>query len=161
MALDHLAPAHERTMLLKVVGGGHNVELSVPDDATIRQVKEAVETSTGLAPEYQRLLYRGKAFDDDSVSAISAGLADRTKVMLMHSAAYARDQQAIEALKAVEREIDALEAKRGALSSVALEGLSTQLCCKLDAVEVGDSDGLRASRKRLLMRCDGLTSGNT
>ena len=145
-------------MLLKVVGAGHSVEISVSDDATIRHVKEAVETSTGLAPEHQRLLYRGKAFDDDTAPALAAGLADRTKVMLMHSAVYARDQKAIEALRAVELELDALEAKRGTVSAATLEELSTQLCCKLDAVEVSDSDRLRASRKRLLTRCDGFVS---
>uniref|UniRef100_A0A7S4J8B3 Ubiquitin-like domain-containing protein n=1 Tax=Prymnesium polylepis TaxID=72548 RepID=A0A7S4J8B3_9EUKA len=143
-------------LLLKVQGAGHSVEVSVADDATILHIKQAVEASTGLAPEYQRLLHRGKAFDDDCAGAMAVGIADRTKVMLMRSPAYARDQQAIEAIQAISLEIDALEARRGEASAATREEMSTQLSCKLDAVDVGDSDALRQRRRKELKRCEQL-----
>ena len=142
------------SLLLKVSGAGHNVEISVPDDATVLTIKKAVKEQTGLAIEYQKLLYRGKAFDDDSASVASVGISDRTKIMLMRSPAYARDEQAITAIEAVRREIDALEAKRDEADAAALEELSTQLCCKLDAVDVGDSSSLRSLRREQLKRCE-------
>lgn len=142
------------SLLLKINGAGFNVEVSVPDDATILTIKEAIYAQTGLALEYQRLLYRGKSFDYDSASAVSVGIADRTKLMLMRSPAFARDEQAIAAIEAVRQEIDALEAKRGEANAVALDELSTQLCCKLDAVDVGDSSTLRSLRRAQLKRCE-------
>ena len=70
---------------LKVSGAGHNIELTVDELETIGGIKTAVHGATGLHPSYQRLLVRGKAFDDDSVSLTAAGIGDRTKLMLMHS----------------------------------------------------------------------------
>lgn len=143
-------------MLLKVAGAGHSAELTVADDATIGAIKLAVEGATGLAPGYQRLLCRGKALDDDEANAQSVGVLDRTKLMLMHSPAHARDAQALSAIDAIARDIAALEAaaERGSASVVEQ---CTQFCCKLDAVEVGESDSLRQLRRRLLARCDALS----
>ncbi|KAL1510580.1 hypothetical protein AB1Y20_006881 [Prymnesium parvum] len=143
-------------MLLKVQGAGHDVQLTLAEDATILQLKEAIEASTGLVPVYQRLLFRGKTFDEDSALASSVGIADRTKVMLMHSQAYAQDRQAIEAIAALALELDALEARRETVDAAVLDELSTQICCKLDAVEVGDSHALRMRRKAQLKRCEEL-----
>ena len=68
---------------LKVSGAGHNIELTVDESETIGGIKAAVLGATGLHPSYQRLLVRGKAFDDDSVSLSAAGIGDRTKLMLL------------------------------------------------------------------------------
>ena len=77
---------------LKVSGAGHNIELTVDESETIGGIKAAVLEATGLHPSYQRLLVRGKAFDDDSVSLSAAGIGDRTKLMLMHSRVSQRGQ---------------------------------------------------------------------
>jgi hypothetical protein len=77
---------------LKVSGAGHNIELTVDESETIGGIKAAVLGATGLHPSYQRLLVRGKAFDDDSVSLSAAGIGDRTKLMLMHSRVSQRGQ---------------------------------------------------------------------
>ena len=79
---------------LKVSGAGHNIELTVDGSETIGGIKTAVHGATGLHPSYQRLLIRGKAFDDDSVSLSTAGIGDRTKLMLMHSRVAQRGQSA-------------------------------------------------------------------
>ena len=80
---------------LKVSGAGHNIELTVDELETIGGIKTAVHGATGLHPSYQRLLIRGKAFDDDSVSLSTAGIGDRTKLMLMHSRVAQRGQSAL------------------------------------------------------------------
>lgn len=77
---------------LKVSGAGHNIELTVPESETIGGIKTAVHGATGLHPSYQRLLVRGKALDDDSNSLATAGIGDRTKLMLMHSRDRQRDK---------------------------------------------------------------------
>jgi hypothetical protein len=141
---------------LKVSGAGHNVELTVCEADTIGTIKAAVHQATGLHPAYQRLLVRGKAFDDDSVSCETAGIGDRTKLMLMHSAAYSRDASAVEAITKVSQELDALElgVDGGSIAPAARDELATQLCCRLDAVDVGDSATLRELRRAQLRRCE-------
>lgn len=140
------------SLRLKVVGCGHSVEVAVPPEAPVSTIKAAVEASTGLPACYVRLLQRGKALDDDEATASACGVLDRTKLMLMHTPAYARDAVALEALSAIGKEIDAL----AAAPAQAREELATQLCCRLDAVEVGDSESLRTLRRQALLRCEQL-----
>jgi len=150
------------SLRLKVVGGGHSVELSVADtpqrEATVLDIKTAVQQQTGLPIAYQKLVTRGRSFDDDRATAASVGLCDRTKIMLMHSEAYAADKPGYEALEALAREVTELETNPKSLSSKVVDELCTQLCCKLDGVAVGESEMLRGLRRALLQRCERLSS---
>mmetsp|Transcript_24431 Transcript_24431/g.49585 ORF Transcript_24431/g.49585 Transcript_24431/m.49585 type:complete len:155 (+) Transcript_24431:22-486(+) len=143
---------------LKVSGAGHNIELTVAESETIGGVKTAVQSATGLHPSYQRLLIRGKAFDDDSISLSTAGIGDRTKLMLMHSQDYARDSAAAEAIATIAKELDSIGqgGTRGSLSPAVLEEMATQLSCRLDAIDVGESKILRELRRTQLRRCEQL-----
>ena len=194
---------------LKVSGAGHNIELTVDESETIGGIKTAVHGATGLHPSYQRLLIRGKAFDDDSVSLSTAGIGDRTKLMLMHSRVaqrgqsarrsplqrvclppqgvlllgprgaptlapiprspipfhvslqeYARDSVAAEAIATIAKELDGFEqgGAKGPLTPAALDEMATQLSCRLDAIDVGESATLRELRRTQLRRCEQLCS---
>lgn len=143
-------------MLLKVSGAGQSVELNVPEDATVGAIKLAIETECGIAPCYQKLICCGKPLKDDEASAASFGVLDRTKIILMKSPEFTRDEAALSAIDAIKTEIDALETC-GDRGSPAVVERCTQLCCKLDAVEVGDSARVRQVRKAQLARCDVLS----
>ena len=136
---------------LRISGCGHNVDIEIGKDATLGELKTFVEAATGLPSAYQRLVARGCKLEDDAAGVAAAGIADRTKLMLMHSAEYAADAQAFEALGAVSKEITELE-KSADLSASTRDELVTQLCCKLDAVDVGGSSTLRELRRAQLRR---------
>ena len=145
------------SLRLRITGCGHNVDVAVSADATLGELKKLVEAATGLPPPYQRLVARGCKLEDNAVGVAAAGIADRTKLMLMHSAGYAADAQAFEALSAVSKEIAELE-KRAGLSPAVREELVTQLCCKLDAVDVNGSSTLRELRRTQLRRAQEISS---
>ena len=96
------------------------------------------------------------ALEPEGFSVSTAGIGDRTKLMLMHSAAYSRDASAVEAITKVSQELDALElgVDGGSIAPAARDELATQLCCRLDAVDVGDSATLRELRRAQLRRCE-------
>lgn len=139
------------------------MELSVSEQDTIGGIKAAVYQASGLHPSYQRLLMRGKAFDDDSLSVLEAGINDRTRLMLMHSAAYSNDAAAAEAIGKISQEIDALQrsVESQLLAPAARDEMATQLCCRLDAVTVGESETLRELRRTQLRRCEQWSTDGT
>mgnify|MGYP002633193548 CR=1 FL=1 len=146
--------AVEGVLRIRVSGLGQNIDLSLLDTATVGDLKAKIQVATGLPPPHQKLLFRGRAFLEDGQLATSAGIIDRTKLMLMRSEEGVRDASAAEAILALARDIDALSARE--LSSRALEELVTQLCCKLDAIEIGDSATLREMRRAQIRRAEGL-----
>jgi hypothetical protein len=141
-----------RNLQLKVVGAGHTLELSVPDSATVGEIKAEIAAQTGLAPAYQKLLIRGKVFEDDKALAEDVGIVDRTKLMLMHSAAYAEDSAGAAAIASISQEIDQLAAANH--EPKIAEEVATQLLCRLDAVDVGQSGTLREMRRAAMRRCE-------
>ena len=145
---------------LRISGCGHNVDITVSADATLGELKKLIEAATALPPPFQRLVARGCKLEDDGAGIAAAGVADRTKLMLMHSAEYAADAQAFEALSAVSKEIAELE-KRADLSAAAREELVTQVCCKLDAVEVNGSSTLRELRRAQLKRAQAISASGS
>ena len=149
---ETIATSELPKMKLQVAGCGHRLELSLREDATVAAIKQAVAESTGLAPAYQRLLFRGKKLDDDDAPLGPAGITDGAKLMLMHSPAYGRDAQAAGAIEQIGREISALEVA-GLAPAIAQERC-TQLCCRLDAIDVSGSDTLRRLRRAQLRRCE-------
>ena len=123
--------------------------------------KLCLEENTKLPPEYQKLLARGSKLEDDGMSLAEAGIKDRTKIMLMHSAAYVAEKEGFEQLSKVELEITELAAKRDSLASVALGELVTRICCKLDEIQTKGSANLKARRKTLLQRAEALDPTST
>jgi hypothetical protein len=143
-------------MLLALSGSGHSVSVTVKEDDTVAALKQAVAEATGLAAEYQRLLHKGKRLDDDDALLSSTAIAHGSKLMLVHSPAYARDADGIRAIEHIAREISEVQAV--AMAPGALEERCTLLCCRLDAVDVSGSESLRQLRRAQLQRCEALSS---
>ena len=146
-------------MLLKITGAGYKIEISVEDDATVMDIKNAVENETGLHPSYQRLLWRGKELkqhDDDTGSCASVyGVCHRTKLMLLHSAAYVQDKDQMMKLQRILEEMNTMEQKASTntLTPSEVQHCCTLLCCQLDGIDVGSSDTLRQIRRKHIQRC--------
>ena len=145
---------------LRIAGLGHSLPLEVDaDTTTVGALKEIIETNTGLPPCYQRLLARGTKLDSaesESLSLKDAGVKDRTKIMLLHSAVYAQEKQGFEALAAIASEVDDLANKASTMDPKLMAELVTRLCCRLDEVDTAGSANLRARRKALLHRAEKL-----
>ena len=141
-------------MLLKITGAGFKIEVSVEDDATVQDIKNAVETQTGLHPSYQRLLWRGKELIKNDVASVY-GVCHRTKLMLLHSAAYVQDRDQMIPLQDIMEEMNTMETKAASnkLTPSEVQHCCTLLCCKLDAIDVGSSDTLRQIRRKYIQRC--------
>lgn len=60
---------------------------------TVARLKEYIATETGLPPECQKLLHKGKILQDD-VPLGELGLTDKTKLMLMGTQPQQREQVA-------------------------------------------------------------------
>ena len=143
---------------LRIAGLGHSLPLEVDaDTTTVRDLKAMIENQTGLPPPYQRLLARGTQLDNSESEELSlkeAGVKDRTKIMLLHSALYAQEKEGFEALTGLAHEINDLEAKAPTLDPKHVAELVTQLCCRLDEVDTGGSTNLRTKRKALLHQAE-------
>lgn len=148
-------------LTLRVAGLGHSITIEVPGDSSVGTLKSLIEEKTNLPSEYQKLLARGSKLEDDALSLSEAGIKDRTKIMLMHSAVYASEKDGFEQLSKVEVEITELAAKKDSLASVAFSELVTRICCKLDEIPTNGSANLRSRRKALLQRAQALDTTST
>ena len=148
------------TVTLKVSGLGHNITLDAPSHATIASIKNEIEQQTGLPPAYQRLLSRGKNLnqDEETTTLADIGIEHRTKLMLLHSPLYGQDKEGLEKIQALEKELDELAEKseQEEVTDVAVHELVTQICCKLDGIDVHGSEHLRSVRKKVLQKADEL-----
>ena len=138
------------SITLRVAGLGHKLTLTLAPDETILSLKNKIETQTTLPAEYQRLICHGKNLNDDSVTVHDL---DRTKILLVHSALYNQDKDSFEALQKLNAEIK----RSAALEDADLKSeLATQICCKLDAIDIHDSPTLRRLRKAALQAAEAL-----
>ena len=73
---------------------------------------------------------------------------------------YALDSVAAEAIATIAKELDGFEqgGAKGSLAPAAREEMATQLSCRLDAIDVGESPTLRELRRTQLLRCEQLGS---
>ena len=72
---------------------------------------------------------------------------------------YALDSVAAEAIATIAKELDGFEQGGAkALAPAAREEMATQLSCRLDAIDVGESPTLRELRRTQLLRCEQLCS---
>jgi len=153
---------------LKITGLGYSLSLELdPDSTTVANLKAAIEEQTGLPPVYQRLLARSTKLDDAAASELSlseAGLKDRTKIMLLHSAIFAQEKEGFAALQSISKEMqdlsDRVKKQSGedlpqpAFEPEAVSEFVTRLCCRLDEIDTAGSENLRAQRKALLKRAE-------
>ena len=63
---------------------------------------------------------------------------------------------AAEAIATIAKELDGFE--QGGATPAVLDEMATQLSCRLDAIDVGDSATLRELRRTQLQRCEQLCS---
>ena len=148
----------EQHMTLRVAGVGHSLTLELDQSATVGDLKLMIEQKTRLPCAYQRLVTRGKSLDDPDATLIDKGIENRTKLMLLHSALFAQDKSVFEQLDKIENEIFELEAKaeKESVDPIGIKELVTQICCRLDEVDVKGSDNLRQKRKNALKRAEAL-----
>lgn len=143
---------------IKVFHDSYQHQVTVPAKSTFGELKAVLAQETGLAPDEQRLLFRGKEKDDDECLHM-AGVKDMSKVVLLQDPAsrerkleqLKHDQEnskACEAVAGVRDEVDKLVEKVNALKYsihrgskvkdqefVVLTELLMRLLLKLDSIE--------------------------
>ncbi|KAK8966730.1 BAG family molecular chaperone regulator 4 [Platanthera guangdongensis] len=153
---------------IKVFHDSYKHDVTVPAQSTFGELKRVLVQETGLAPEEQRLLFRGKAKNDDECLHM-AGVKDTSKVVLLQDPACRErkleqtqlDQELVEAFEAVgvvRVEVDKLVEKVNTLESslrmgtkvadqefVVLTELLMRLLLKLDGIE---ADGEAKMQRR-------------
>ncbi|KAH0462864.1 hypothetical protein IEQ34_010439 [Dendrobium chrysotoxum] len=146
---------------IKVYHDSYQHDVTVPAQSTFGELKRVLGQVTGLAPEEQRLLFRGKEKDDHEYLHM-AGVKDMSKVVLLEDPAsrerkieqMQRNQgiaKACEAVAGVRDEVDKLIEKVNALESsvrrgtkvadqefVVLTELLMRQLLKLDSIEAED-----------------------
>ncbi|KAL6998443.1 hypothetical protein U1Q18_008569 [Sarracenia purpurea var. burkii] len=70
------------TIRIKVVHGSNHLDLEVPSRSTFGDLKRHVARETGLEPNQQRLLFRGKQKEDEEYLHV-VGVKNNAKVLLM------------------------------------------------------------------------------
>ncbi|XP_068668467.1 BAG family molecular chaperone regulator 4-like [Aristolochia californica] len=71
---------------IKVSHGSYQHEISVPAQATFGDLKKVITQETGLEPQEQRLLFRGKEKDNEEHLHM-VGVKDMSKIMLLEDPA--------------------------------------------------------------------------
>mmetsp|Transcript_17183 Transcript_17183/g.37592 ORF Transcript_17183/g.37592 Transcript_17183/m.37592 type:complete len:187 (+) Transcript_17183:151-711(+) len=168
----------EPTITIRVAGLGHKVTLKdIPaSTTTVDDLRTKVFEATGLPPRFQKLIGPQRLNinyiddeDDDKYDAVlgnrtlaELGIKDRTKLMLLHSPLYSSEKDAYEKLQRVRQEINELDRsiRNGTNTETKKPGfvseIATRICCRLDVIDVAGSKALRAQRKELIQKAEGL-----
>ena len=166
----------DEKVTLRITGLGHKVTLKdLPaSTTTVSDLRTKVYDATGLPPRFQKLIGPQKLninyYDENDEQYDSTlktktlselGIKDRTKLMLLHSPIYQSERDTYEKLTEVEKDIHELETRiRDRASETTKPGfvseMATRFCCRLDAIDVAGSKELRAQRKELIQRAEGL-----
>ena len=87
---------------LKLTGCGQSLELEVENGETVGRLldKCAEEMGGGVSRRHVKLVARGKNLDESSaqLSLEAAGIRDRTKMMIMHTAHYHAEKAGVQKL---------------------------------------------------------------
>ncbi|KAL5550774.1 hypothetical protein UlMin_000950 [Ulmus minor] len=171
---DDAAGASSRgpTIKINVSHESDRHEVFVPAQSTFGDIKKALSHKTGLEPDAQRLLFRGKEREDEE-HLNTAGVKDNSKMMLLEDHASKERKveeikqrnemsKALEAVAVVKAEVDKLSERVAALE-IAVNGgtkveekefvVSTELLMrqllKLDGIEAqGEAKMQRKSEVR-------------
>ncbi|XP_054799513.1 BAG family molecular chaperone regulator 4-like [Prosopis cineraria] len=153
-------------------GSHHHHSITLSPQSTFGDLKRALESETGLKPEEQRLIFRGKEKEDEERLDM-VGVKDMSKIILLEDPA-SRDRKlkeiqknedilkASESVSIVRSEVDKLSEKVGALERtvnggtkvaekefvILTELLMVQLL-KLDSIE---ADGEAKAERRIEVR---------
>jgi hypothetical protein len=155
---------------IRIRGLGHSLEVRLPPKATIEELQTKIESLTGLAAPYQRIIVKGKnitsnnAPGDNAKNLLQLGLGTGSicKGMLMYTSAYNVDKKTLEEITALNNELDILLRKKlnpdksdeETVSNEVVREMITSICCKLDAVDVSGSTTLRDMRRKVLHRAE-------
>ena len=144
--------ADQSEIRLRVAGIGFDIQLSVPGpSSTIADVLSIVADETKIPAPYLLLLFRGKKLADGDATLADLKVKDRTRLMLLHGPEYGNDKAGIEALQAVNKELDDLESDESITAKV-IDEMVTRACIKLDNIDVSGSETLRSLRREALHR---------
>eukprot|EP00563_Minutocellus_polymorphus_P020225 CAMPEP_0197716582 /NCGR_PEP_ID=MMETSP1434-20131217/1425_1 /TAXON_ID=265543 /ORGANISM="Minutocellus polymorphus, Strain CCMP3303" /LENGTH=166 /DNA_ID=CAMNT_0043300965 /DNA_START=158 /DNA_END=658 /DNA_ORIENTATION=+ len=137
---------------LRVAGIGFDIQLSVPGpSSTIADVLTKVADEIKIPAPYLLLLFRGKKLTDGDSTLADLKIKDRTRLMLLHGPEYGKDKAGIEALQAVNKDLDDLEGDESIAAKV-IDEMVTRACIKLDNIEISGSETLRRLRREALHR---------
>lgn len=161
--------ASTKQLTLRIRGLGHSLEICLSPKATVEELQTKIESLTGLAAPYQRIIVKGKNLtanvtDDTPKRLLELGLSAGSiyKGMLMYASAYNRDKKALEEITALNNELDILlqktmnprKADGKNLLSDSVREMVTSICCRLDVVDVSGSTTLRDMRRKVLHRAE-------
>ncbi|KAF3448064.1 hypothetical protein FNV43_RR08772 [Rhamnella rubrinervis] len=142
---------------INVWNGAVQHEVFVPAQSTFGDIKKVVSQRTGLEPNEQRLLFRGKEKDDEEHLHL-AGVKDNSKILLMEEPA--TKERKVEEVKKSNEVLKASEAIAGIRSEV------DKLSEKVSALELTVRDGTKVADKefdisaellmRQLLKLDGI-----
>ena len=168
---------------IQVRGLGHKISITLPPSDTLSSLQNRIEDETGLPPGYQRLIIRGKTLtgDGDLTPLQQLGLlpGSKSKAILMHSPTFGADRGSMEQLTKLNLELDMLELKkkgegissgsgsgsgntpslsssRKQISKAEAQNLITNICCKLDEIDLHGSNTLREIRRKIFKRAENL-----
>ena len=165
---------------IQVRGLGHKISITLPPSDTLSSLQNRIEDETGLPPGYQRLIIRGKTLTGDGdLTLQQLGLlpGSKSKAILMHSPTFGVDKGSMEQLTKLNLELDMLELKkkgedigsgssssntlslssyRKQISKAEAQNLITNICCKLDEIDLHGSNTLREIRRKIFKRAENL-----
>ncbi|KAJ6804822.1 BAG family molecular chaperone regulator 4 [Iris pallida] len=152
---------------IKVLHNTSQHELSVPAQSTFGELKRVLAQVTGLEPQEQRLLFRGKEKENEECLHM-AGVKDTSKLVLLEDPAsrerkleqMKRDQgisKACEAMVLVRSEVDKLAEKVTALESAVHAGMKVAdkeflVLTELLMVQLLKLDGIEAEGEAKVQR---------
>lgn len=154
------------TLTIHIRGLGHQLSLKgIPVDETISYLRNQVEELTSLPYCYQRLIIKGATIDsstpsDKTLRQIGLQPSSSIKAILMHSPIHETDKKILDQITSLNNELDILDLQRknGDLNKNlnACQHMITDICCKLDIIDVSGSRTLREMRRKVLHRAEAL-----
>lgn len=152
---------------VKVCHGTSQLHLSVPAQSTFGELKRVLAKVTGLEPQDQRLLFRGKEKDNEEFLHM-AGVKDMSKIVLLEDPASKERKleqmkmeqggyKACEAVVLVRSEVDKLAEKVTALESAVHGGTKVEekeflMLTELLMVQLLKLDGIEAEGEAKVQR---------
>ncbi|XP_024981552.1 BAG family molecular chaperone regulator 4-like isoform X1 [Cynara cardunculus var. scolymus] len=149
------------TIKIKVTYGSNNFDVFIPPQSTFADLKKVIAKATGLEPEVQNLLFRGKGKDDHE-SLHMAGVKDNAKVIVMENSPskdedLAKVEEVKENVEEISRGVDAVRIVREENDQFAEQVASLEAVVG-SGTQVSDKDFLFLTEMlmRQLLKLDGI-----
>lgn len=127
---------------VSVAHGSSHHEVYLPAQSTFWDVKEMLAHKTGLKPEHQRLLFKGKEKENEEYLHME-GVKDKSKLLLLEDAA--SKESYLEEVRKHNEMLKAFEAVAVVRSEV------DKLCERVSALEVAVDGGTKVSDKEFVV----------